>query len=183
MNEFETDYVFDGDGRPVEELRGGRKVSVPNPPPMNVQPMKYQVWSSVLGASVATLLPDGTPQTRNVFAGKAVIAELGGTGMNTYDGVTWKTSDPASGTVVSYTNDGTANTGYVSEQNEPLGQSISLEPPPFQGEVYDCQSHLFTANDEVCHEGTKARREECGEVCHEGTGARREERRSLPRRH
>lgn len=38
--------------------------------------------------------------TRNVFAGKAVIAELRGTGSGVGDMVTWKTSDPASGTVV-----------------------------------------------------------------------------------
>jgi len=114
---------------------------------MNVQPSKYQVWSSVLGASVATLLPDGTPLTRKVFAGKAVIAELRGTGLNSYDTVTWKTSDPVTGTVVSYTNDGTVNTGFVSEQNEPLGQGISLVPPPVEPQPPTYEAYLFSARE------------------------------------
>lgn len=91
---------------------------------MNVQPSKYQVWSSVLGANIATLLPDGTPLERKVFAGKAVIAELRGTGTESYDMVTWKTSDPVTGTVVSYRNDGTATMRFVFEQTGPLGQPI-----------------------------------------------------------
>ena len=61
--------------------------------------------------------------------------------------VTWKTSDPVSGTVVSYTNDGTANTGFVSEQTEPLGQGISLEPPPVEPEPPTYEAHLFDAYD------------------------------------
>ena len=45
------------------------------------------------------------------------------------DMVAWKTSDPASGTEVSYRHDGTANTGYVSGQVEPLGQSVAGTDP------------------------------------------------------
>ena len=61
--------------------------------------------------------------------------------------VTWKTSDPASGTVVSYTNDGTANTGFVSEQTEPLGQSVALTDPEPPNEPQTYEQHLFFASD------------------------------------
>jgi len=67
--------------------------------------------------------------------------------MESYDMVTWKAADPASGTVVSYTNDGTANTGFVSEQTEPLGQSISLTPPPAEPQPPTYEAHLFDAYD------------------------------------
>jgi len=67
--------------------------------------------------------------------------------MESYDMVTWKAADPASGTVVSYTNDGTANTGFVSEQNEPLGQSISLTPPPIEPQSPTYEAHIFDAYD------------------------------------
>ena len=112
-----------------------------------MNPFRYQVWSSVLGASVVSVNTDETPLKRKVYAGKAVIAELTGTGTGTYDNVTWKTSDPVTGTVVSYWNDGTSNTGSVSEQNEPLGQKIALEDPeePFQPESYE--QHFNFASD------------------------------------
>ena len=76
-----------------------------------------------------------------------MIAELRGTGTESYDMVTWKTSDPVTGTVVSYTNDGTSNTGIVSNQTEPLGQSISLSPPPVEPEPPTYEAHLFDAYD------------------------------------
>jgi len=60
--------------------------------------------------------------------------------------VSWKTSDPVTGTVVSYRNDGTGNTGFVSEQNEPLGQSISLSPP-VEPQPPTYEAHLFDAYD------------------------------------
>jgi len=82
-----------------------------------------------------------------VFAGKAVVVELRGTGVGVGDMVTWKTSDPASGTVVSYTNDGTANTGFVSEQTEPLGQSVALTDPEPPNEPSTYEQHLFFASD------------------------------------
>ncbi len=82
-----------------------------------------------------------------MFAGKAVIAELRGTGSGVGDMVTWKTSDPASGTVVSYTNDGTANTGFVSEQTEPLGQKIDVTDPEPPNEPQTYEQHLFFASD------------------------------------
>ncbi len=61
--------------------------------------------------------------------------------------VTWKTSDPVTGTVVSYTNDGTSNTGIVSNQTEPLGQSISLSPPPVEPQPPTYEAYLFDAYD------------------------------------
>ena len=61
--------------------------------------------------------------------------------------VTWKTSDPVSGTVVSYTNDGTANTGFVSEQTEPLGQSVALTDPEPPNEPSTYEQHLFFASE------------------------------------
>ena len=85
--------------------------------------------------------------TRNVFAGKAVIAELRGTGTGIGDMVTWKTSDPASGTEVSYRNDGTANTGFVSGQVEPLGQSVALTDPEPPNEPQTYEQHLFFASE------------------------------------
>ena len=85
--------------------------------------------------------------TRNVFAGKAVIAELRGTGTGIGDMVTWKTSDPASGTEVSYRNDGTANAGYVSGQVEPLGQSVALTDPEPPNEPSTYAQHLFFASE------------------------------------
>ncbi|KXJ99560.1 MAG: hypothetical protein UZ17_ACD001002406 [Acidobacteria bacterium OLB17] len=92
-------------------------------------------------------MPDGTPLARNVFAGKAVIAELRGTGSGSFDTVTWKTSDPASGTVVSYMNDGTVNTGAVSEQHEPLGQRIAVADPEAPNEPQTYAQHLFFASE------------------------------------
>ena len=128
------------------ELKGAREVA-PNPGTITMNPFRYQVWSSVLGASVVSVNPDETPLKRKVYAGKAVIAELTGSGTGTYDNVTWKTSDPATGTVVSYWNAGTSNTGAVSEENEPLGQRIALEDPeePFQPESYE--QHFNFASD------------------------------------
>ncbi|MBV6496413.1 MAG: hypothetical protein DYH05_03085 [Acidobacteria bacterium ACB1] len=38
-------------------------------------------------------------------------------------------------------------TGYVSDQNEPLGQGISLEPPPVEPEPPTYEAHLFDAYD------------------------------------
>ncbi|MBX7061529.1 MAG: hypothetical protein K1X52_07705 [Pyrinomonadaceae bacterium] len=93
-----------------------------------------------------------TPRTASkVFTGKAVIAELRGTGTGIGDMVTWKTSDPASGTEVSYRNDGTANTGYVSGQVEPLGQSVALTDPepPNEPSQYPSsyEQYLFSARE------------------------------------
>ena len=76
-----------------------------------------------------------------------MIAELRGTGSGVGDMVTWKSSDPASGTVVSYTNDGAANTGFVSEQTEPLGQSVALTDPEPPNEPQTYEQHLFFASD------------------------------------
>jgi len=78
---------------------------------------------------------------------KAAIAKLWGTGSGVGDMVTWKTSDPASGTVVSYTNDGAANTGFVSEQTEPLGQSVAVTDPEPPNEPQTYEQHLFFASD------------------------------------
>lgn len=52
-----------------------------------------------------------------------------------------------SGTIVSYTNDGTSNTGFVSEQNEPFGQGISLEPPPVEPQPPTYEAYLFSARE------------------------------------
>lgn len=43
--------------------------------------------------------------------------------------------------------DGTANTGIVSEQTEPLGQRISLEPPPVEPQPPTYEAYLFDAFD------------------------------------
>ena len=56
-------------------------------------------------------------------------------------------SDPASGTEVSYRNDGTANTGYVSGQVEPLGQSVALTDPEPPNEPSTYEQHLFFASE------------------------------------
>ena len=60
-------------------------------------------------------------------------------------------SDPASGTEVSYRNDGTANTGYVSGQVEPLGQSVALTDPepPNEPSQYPSsyEQYLFSARE------------------------------------
>ncbi len=68
------------------------------------------------------------------------------------------------GTVVSYTNDGTVNTGFVSEQNEPLGQGISLEPPQLlvrDSGIYDeaAIDKILTAPDS---QGNNLARQELG---------------------
>jgi len=64
-----------------------------------------------------------------------------------WEDVLYTHEDIVTGTVVSYRNDGTSNTGFVSEQNEPLGQSISLSPPPVEPEPPTYEAHLFDAYD------------------------------------
>jgi hypothetical protein len=103
-NWVETRYVFDGDGRPVIEKKGSRQVS-PNPGTMTVTPFRYQVWSSVLGSSVTTVIPSGEKMETRVFAGRAVIAKQNAAGTTTTtsdDAITFTTSDPVTGTVASY---------------------------------------------------------------------------------
>ncbi|MBX3282995.1 MAG: hypothetical protein KF756_11010 [Acidobacteria bacterium] len=84
---------------------------------------------------------------RKVYAGKAVIAELRGTGANSYDTVTWKASDPVTGAGVSYINDPTGYKGYITELTEPLGQSVELEPPPTEPQPPTYEAYLFSARE------------------------------------
>lgn len=67
MTEQKNEMVFDGDGRPVLEKTGIRGFHVNNPPsqPLTTTPWMYQIWSSVLGQSMTTILPNGTKSETN----------------------------------------------------------------------------------------------------------------------
>jgi hypothetical protein len=125
VTEQKHEMVFDGDGRPVLEKTAMRGYHISNPPTesLTTTPRMYQVWSSVLGQSLTTVLPNGNKFESNVYAGGAVIA------INNANGVGWKTADPVTGTV--------GHVGGVSgttvEEFEPLGQQLhnqDPEPPP-----------------------------------------------------
>ena len=62
VTEQKHEMVFDGDGRPMLEKTAIRGYHVNNPPtqPLTTTPWMYQVWSSVLGQSMTTILPNGT---------------------------------------------------------------------------------------------------------------------------
>lgn len=124
VTEKKNEYLFDGDGRPVQEEQGMRNYHISEPPTgeLETTPFGYQVWSTVLGQSLTMLNADGTKQTTKVFAGGAVIARQGS------GGASWTTADPVSGTVANLW-----ATGSNTEQTEPIGQTLHIidpEDPP-----------------------------------------------------
>ncbi len=138
VSEEKNEQVSDGEGRPVIEKTGQRNYHINNVPTttLTTTVRAYQVWSTVLGSSVAEVAPNGTILTTKVFAGGAVIANLG------ENGVGWTTADPVTGTVGSFGYSSQGNSSGV-ENTEPLGQKIHQEDP----ETYEAPSNqTFTGS-------------------------------------
>ncbi|NOT49246.1 MAG: hypothetical protein HOP17_16065 [Acidobacteria bacterium] len=132
VSEDITEQVFDGDGRPVVEKTGHRSYHINNVPTttLTADPRGYQIWSSVLGSVLTSVLPSGTKSLTNVYAGGAVIARQNRyTDSSTnYDSISWRTADPVTGTVgwYNYSSGGSAS---GTEETEPLGQSLHKTDP------------------------------------------------------
>ena len=124
VTQHKSGYDFDGDGRPVVEREGYQSYHVNQPPPAPWQPevRSYQVWSSVLGSSLTTINTNGTKSSTKVFAGNAVI---GGEGTN----FGWRTADPVTGTVGSFSYTAEYGTHFYKEETEPLGQTLHPSDP------------------------------------------------------
>ncbi|MBK7708553.1 MAG: hypothetical protein IPJ30_23035 [Acidobacteria bacterium] len=134
IQEHLSEYVFDGDGRPVIEKEGFQTYHVNDSPPnspLTAAPKMYQVWSTVLGSNLTTVKPDETKWETKIFAGGAVIAKEGATGPH------WMTSDPVTGTTVTWRKiDNDWRTSV--EETEPLGQKIyNADPDPLPDPSYD----------------------------------------------
>ncbi|MBK8813470.1 MAG: hypothetical protein IPN69_22465 [Acidobacteria bacterium] len=134
IQEHLSEYVFDGDGRPVIEKEGFQTYHVNDSPPnspLTAAPKMYQVWSTVLGSNLTTVKPDETKWETKIFAGGAVIAKEGATGPQ------WVTSDPVTGTTVTWRK--IDNDWLTSvEETEPLGQKIyNADPDPLPEPSYD----------------------------------------------
>ncbi len=136
--ESQYENVFDGDGRPVVERNGSRNVAQTPVPPMVVTPKKFEVWSTVLGAALTDVNPDGTKMETKVFAGAAPIARQSryvDVQQQVIETIGWTGADPVTGTSggTSYQ----SGTQYLTVQDyEPFGQSIQSENPnqyPEQG--------------------------------------------------
>ena len=93
--ENETQFVFDGDGRPVVEKQGSRLIASSTPDPMTVAVTGYQVWSTVLGSALTTVDPEGDKKEMRVFAGGALIARQNANGTTSTgdDHIEFTTSD------------------------------------------------------------------------------------------
>ncbi len=134
IQEHLSEFVFDGDGRPVIEKEGFQTYHVNDTPPsspLTATAKMYQVWSTVLGSNLTTVKPDGTKWETKIFAGGAVIAKEGATGAQ------WVTSDPVTGTTVTWRK--IDNDWLTSvEETEPLGQKIyNADPDPLPEPSYD----------------------------------------------
>ncbi|MBK7705194.1 MAG: hypothetical protein IPJ30_05295 [Acidobacteria bacterium] len=132
IQEHLSEFVFDGDGRPVIEKEGFQSYHVnDNPPssPLTAAAKMYQVWSTVLGSNLTTVKPDETKWETKIFAGGALIAKEGATGPH------WMTSDPVTGTTVTWRK--IDNDWLTSvEETEPLGQKIcNADPDPLRSEL------------------------------------------------
>jgi hypothetical protein len=128
VTETKEEMASDGDGRPVIEKRGTRSYHISSPPSgsLTATPYLFQVWSTVLGASLTSVLPNETKSSTSIYAGGTLIA---GEGVN---GVGWKTADPVTGTLGSYMYYSTF-TDASTVENEPLGQQLhpyDPEDPP-----------------------------------------------------
>jgi len=126
--ETETQFVFDGDGRPVVERHGSRTISTPTPPPMVVATTGYQVWSSVLGSSLTSVNTSGEKVETKVFAGGTHIAtqyEMN-PATTSDDSLTFITADPVTGSVANYSSSGAS---ADIEETEPLGQTVETFDP------------------------------------------------------
>ncbi|MCC6328623.1 MAG: hypothetical protein IT174_08910 [Acidobacteria bacterium] len=126
--ETETQFVFDGDGRPVVERHGSRTISTPTPPPMVVATTGYQVWSSVLGSSLTSVNTSGEKVETKVFAGGTHIAtqyEMN-PATTSDDSLTFITADPVTGSVARYSGSGAS---ADIDETEPLGQTVETFDP------------------------------------------------------
>ena len=140
ITETKSEQFTDGDGRPVVEKKGFRGYHVNNPPgtTLTTSPYLFQVWSTVLGASLTSVLPDGTKFETGIYAGGTRIAGLLGSGS-----IAWKTADPVTGSSVQMNSDGTEQAVL---ENEPLGQNIYLyDPEVIEPPAND--TNVFTADD------------------------------------
>ena len=122
--ENETGYEFDGDGRPVIEKGGSRAIISAYPDPMVISKLKYQVWSTVLGASLTIVKTNGDKIETKVFAGCTHIATQNADGG---EQMLFHTADPVTGTTGIF--GGTSSAGFKEEESEPLGQQIELTDP------------------------------------------------------
>ncbi len=128
ITETKNEHKVDGDGRQVVELMGSRQFHINTPPTteLEVEPWKLQVWSTVLGASLTTVMPSGDKHSTKVYAGGAVIA------VENQGIASMKTADPVTGTVANYVYYDSEFSSSTEEQ-EPLGQNIwryDPEDPP-----------------------------------------------------
>ncbi|MCC6328627.1 MAG: hypothetical protein IT174_08930, partial [Acidobacteria bacterium] len=126
--ETETQFVFDGDGRPVVERGGSRTISTPTPPAMVVATTGYQVWSSVLGSSLTNVNTSGEKVETKVFAGGTHIAtqyEMN-PATTSDDSLTFITADPVTGSVANYSSSGAS---ADIDETEPLGQTVETFDP------------------------------------------------------
>ncbi len=134
IQEHLSEYVFDGDGRPVIEREGFQTYHVNDSPPsspLTAAPKMYQVWSTVLGSSLTSVKPDGSKWETKIFAGGALIAKEGATGPH------WLTSDPVTGSTATWRK---IDTDWLTsvEETEPLGQRIyNADPDPIPDPTYD----------------------------------------------
>lgn len=131
VSEDKNEQIYDGEGRAVIEKMGHRNYHINNVPTTTLTTVVtgYQVWSSVLGASLTTITPQGNKLETSVYAGGAVIAKQKRFVDNTnYDSIDWTTADPVAGTVAkfSYSAEGS---GTGLENTEPLGQKIHPQDP------------------------------------------------------
>ena len=129
--ENETGYVFDGDGRPVIEKEGMRSIIGLNPDPMVICTEGYQVWSTVLGASLTTVNTVGNKRHTKVFAGGAHIAtqDANGTTSTGDDRILFTSADPVTGTKVTFNyTDGTSY--FAREDTEPARRSADRKKRP-----------------------------------------------------
>lgn len=140
IRENQTEYQYDGDGRPVREKFGYRQYPLYSndpPPPIVIDVEKYQIWSSVLGSAFTSINPDGEKLGTQVFAGGAVIGSHGKYGGTGDEQSSWMTADPVTGKSHGYSYFRQAND---NKEREPLGQEVLdydptdddelSEPPP-----------------------------------------------------
>ncbi len=151
ITETKNEHKVDGDGRPVLELKGSRQFHVNTPPTgeVEVEPWTLQVWSTVLGASLTTVMPSGAKHSTKVYAGGAVIAVEN-------EGIaSMKTSDPVTGTVANYVYFESEFSSSTEEQ-EPLGQNIWRYDPEDPPEPLPSDSTIGSADwpEWQCHAGT-----------------------------
>ncbi|MBK8812055.1 MAG: hypothetical protein IPN69_15185 [Acidobacteria bacterium] len=123
VQENVTEYVFDGDGRPVVAKHNQRTYQRSAPPSggLTAMPKTHQVWSTVLGTNLRTIgeIGEGT----KILAGGAVIGYV-----STATGSRWTTADPVTGTTLRWAgSNGTWSA--AAEETEPLGQVVANADP------------------------------------------------------